>query len=111
MGVGRRLPVRSKVTVGLFARAGSEFNETVLDDHKPLALRGIHGPEEIGRSEAADLGGELDIELVTEHGQRSHQARCGARASIHPSTVAPSTRLGSPPDGIAPLLGHGSLKR
>ncbi len=94
MGVGRRLPVRSKVTVGLFAHAGSESNETVLDDHKPLALRGIHGPEEIGRSEAADLGGELDIELVTEHGQRSHQARCGARASIHPSTVAPEYPAG-----------------
>ena len=85
----RRLAMRTKAVVGRFALPGREPDETALDDDEPLALRDVHGPQEVRRRQAADLDRELNVELLAQDGQRADQLGCGADVPIHPTDSSP----------------------
>ena len=74
--------------------ARSEADETVLDDDQPAALRSVDRLEEICGRQAADLDGESDVELVTEHRQDPDQIRRCTDLAFHPTTVAPEYPAG-----------------
>ena len=61
----------------------------MLDDDQPAALRCVDRLEEICGRQAADLGGESDVELVTEHRQDPDQIRRRTGLAFHPATVVP----------------------
>ena len=84
MGMRHCLTVQPKVVVRPLASPGREPDETALDDDKTLALREVQGPQEVRRRQAADLGREVNVELVAQDGQTAHHPGCGADIPIHP---------------------------
>ena len=85
---------RCSVTSSTFSLA-AEVSGVAATDLLRALRAAVHRPEEIGRSDAADLGRALNVELVsTEHRQRSQHLRLGLGASIHPMTVAPEYPAG-----------------
>ena len=78
MSMSLRPAVRSELAMCLLETFACERNKVVVDDEKTLALRDIQGPQEVRRVEAADLGGELNVEAAAQHRQRleSPQSSC-----------------------------------
>ena len=61
----------------------------MLDDDQAAPLRRVDRLEKICGRQAADLGGESDVELVTENRQGPDQIRRRTDLAFHPTTVVP----------------------
>jgi hypothetical protein len=75
-----RLTVRAQVPVGILAPGRGEPDEPTLDDEAARSLREVQRAQKVRTRQAADLDGELNVDVVTE--DRERLDRFGLRACL-----------------------------
>ena len=90
-GAGMRLrpAVGSEVTVCLLATFIGERDNALLDNDQTLALRHVEGLQQFGGLQAADLDGELRVEVVAQHDKGTDRIGCRAAVRVHRADSSP----------------------